>query len=60
MDFLTTNELAEYLKCSMMTLQAWRDKSIGPPYFRHGSIIRYLKSDVDEFVKKQTRLKNKE
>jgi hypothetical protein len=37
---------AELLGLSSRTLQAWRGKSVGPPYVRAGRAIRYRRRDL--------------
>jgi len=47
---LTANEAAEYLRVSPLTLQDWRHKRIGPPYFKVGKRVVYQRSDLDAFM----------
>ena len=48
---LTEREVAERLGLSVATLRAWRHRSKGPRFLRLGRSVRYLPSDVDEFVR---------
>ena len=48
---LTEREVAERLGLSVATLRAWRHRGKGPRYLRLGRSVRYLPSDVAEFVR---------
>lgn len=48
---LTEREVAEQLGLSVATLRAWRHRGKGPRFLRLGRSVRYLPSDVDEFVR---------
>ena len=48
---LTEREVAERLGLSVATLRAWRHRGKGPRFLRLGRSVRYLPSDVDEFVR---------
>jgi predicted DNA-binding transcriptional regulator AlpA len=39
-------QAAILLNLSSRTLQAWRSKSVGPPFVRAGRAIRYRRSDI--------------
>jgi excisionase family DNA binding protein len=47
----TESEVAEQLGLSVATLRAWRHRGKGPRYLRLGRSVRYLPSDVDNFVR---------
>ncbi len=47
---LTERQVAEQLGLSVATLRAWRHRGKGPRFLRLGRSVRYLPSDVDEFV----------
>lgn len=49
-ELLTPAEVAEYLGVSTATLAQWRSANKGLAYTRAGGSIRYLRSDVTEFV----------
>jgi predicted DNA-binding transcriptional regulator AlpA len=49
-DPLTEPEAAARLGLKVATLRAWRHQKKGPPFLRLGRAIRYLSSDLDEFV----------
>lgn len=53
---LTTKEAAQHLGVNYRTLESWRaDRRKGSPkYIRIGKLIRYLKSDLDEWLKRST------
>jgi excisionase family DNA binding protein len=48
---LTEREVAELLRLSVATLRAWRHKGKGPRFLRLGRSVRYLPSDVSDFVR---------
>jgi excisionase family DNA binding protein len=48
---LTERQVAEQLGLSVATLRAWRHRGKGPRFLRLGRSVRYLASDVDEFVR---------
>jgi excisionase family DNA binding protein len=47
---MTESEAAARLGMKVATLRAWRHQGRGPAFLRLGRAIRYLSSDVDEFV----------
>jgi excisionase family DNA binding protein len=47
---MTEQEVARRLRLSVATLRAWRHRRRGPRYVRLGRAVRYLVSDVDQFV----------
>lgn len=62
-ELLTTQEVADYLKMATKTLAHWRlnKEPTGPKFIRLGSgggpngLIRYRKSDVDEWIKERVK-----
>ena len=48
---LTEREVAEQLGLSVATLRAWRHRGKGPRFLRLGRSVRYLPTDVAEFVR---------
>jgi excisionase family DNA binding protein len=48
---LTERQVAEQLGLSVATLRAWRHRGEGPRFLRLGRSVRYLPSDMDEFVR---------
>ena len=48
---LTERQVSEQLGLSVATLRAWRHRGKGPRFLRLGRSVRYLPSDVDEFVR---------
>jgi excisionase family DNA binding protein len=48
---LTERQVAEQLGLSVSTLRAWRHRGKGPRFLRLGRSVRYLPSDVDEFLR---------
>jgi excisionase family DNA binding protein len=47
---LTETEAAARLGLKVPTLRAWRSQGRGPAYIRLGRAIRYLPTDIDEFL----------
>lgn len=52
-NILTTEEAAEYLKVSVITLEQWRMKkdADAPPFYKPKGKIYYLKEDLDNWIK---------
>ena len=48
---LTEREVADMLGLSVATLRAWRHRGKGPRFLRLGRSVRYLPSDVADFVR---------
>ncbi len=48
---LTECEVAELLGLSVATLRAWRHRGKGPRFLRLGRSVRYLPSDLADFVR---------
>jgi len=48
---LTESDAAAKLGLKVATLRAWRHQGRGPAFVRLGRAIRYLATDLDEFVK---------
>jgi excisionase family DNA binding protein len=48
---LTEVEAAERLGLKVATLRAWRHQGRGPAYVRLGRAVRYLASDIEEFLR---------
>ena len=48
---LTEREVAELLGLSVATLRAWRHRWKGPRFLRLGRSVRYLPSDLQDFVR---------
>jgi len=51
---LNTKEVAEYLGLAVSTILQYRVDGNGPIYFKLGHLVRYRKSDVDEWLKAKT------
>jgi len=47
---LTPREVSEYLNVRVATLAAWRYTGDGPAYVRLGRMIRYQRSDIEDYV----------
>jgi excisionase family DNA binding protein len=47
---LTESEAAARLGLKIATLRAWRHQGKGPAYLRLGRAVRYLTTDVEDFI----------
>lgn len=52
-EFLTSEEVAEWLNMSKPGLSHWRADGIGPPYLKAGRWIRYRRSAVARWIAEQ-------
>jgi excisionase family DNA binding protein len=52
-EFLTPTEVAKLLKVPVATLYAWRHKRTGPSAKQVGRHLRYLRSDLEEWIEGQ-------
>ena len=52
--YLTTREAAKLLGLAEQTIHNWRFLSRNLPYKRRGRMIRYLESDIVEFMESGT------
>ncbi len=43
-------EAADYLGCSVAALRTWKRQGRGPKYFRLGKLLRYRRTDLDEWI----------
>jgi excisionase family DNA binding protein len=48
---LTETQAAEHLGLSIATLRAWRHRGKGPRFVRFGRAVRYLRADLDAFIR---------
>ena len=48
---LIESQVAERLGLSVATLRAWRHRGTGPRFLRFGRAVRYLRADLDEFIR---------
>jgi len=48
---LNESQVAERLGLAVATLRAWRHRGTGPRFLRFGRAVRYLPSDLDEFIR---------
>jgi excisionase family DNA binding protein len=53
-EFFSEAEAAQFLCVSLSTLRRWRKSGTGPALFRFGSIIRYSRQALEEFIRKHT------
>lgn len=52
-DFLSPEELAEYLDIPTGTVYRWRQHSLGPRGLRIGRHVRYRRSEVEAWLERQ-------
>ncbi|RIL06414.1 MAG: DNA-binding protein [Proteobacteria bacterium] len=50
-EFLNTRQAAAYLSLSVPRLEIWRSRGQGPPYTRVGRIIRYSRTDLNQWMR---------
>jgi excisionase family DNA binding protein len=50
---LTEQELADYCRVSLRTVQRWRAEGIGPPVLWAGNRPRYRREDVDLWLRRR-------
>lgn len=55
MTAMKVKEAAEYMRLSHSTLNKWRVQGRGPRFQKIGRNVVYRKSDLDEWMDKQTR-----
>ena len=53
--YMTTPQAAAYLGLSPRTLESYRCRGGGPPFYVFGSVVRYLLSDVVKWASKRRR-----
>jgi hypothetical protein len=47
----TETHAAEHLGLSIATLRAWRHRGKGPRFVRFGRAVRYLRADLEAFIR---------
>ena len=50
---MTPRQLAQYLESSISALSQYRALGTGPEYFKIGKMVRYRKSDVNQWLEQQ-------
>lgn len=50
----TTLQAATYMSVAKNTVLAWRAQGKGPKYMKLEGAVRYLKQDIDEWMREQT------
>ena len=53
--FLTRTQAADFLNLNRCTLEAWAIRGGGPAFVKFGRAVRYRVSDLEVYVKQQTR-----
>jgi excisionase family DNA binding protein len=54
MDYMTTEQVAEYLQVPVNTIYKWRVLGSGPRAARVGRHLRWRRADVDQWFEEQT------
>jgi len=52
---LRTEDVANLLGVPAKTLEMWRYRGTGPRFVKLGRLVRYVESDLDEWVRSGTR-----
>lgn len=48
--FVTTQEAARFLALSPHSLECYRAKGAGPPFYKFGKAVRYAVADLDSWL----------
>lgn len=48
--FVTTETAARYLALSPHSLECYRAKGVGPPFYKFGKAVRYAVADLDAWI----------
>jgi hypothetical protein len=48
--YLTTDQTAKVVGVMPRTVRSWKNRGVGPPHIQVGGIIRYLRSDIDDWL----------
>jgi predicted DNA-binding transcriptional regulator AlpA len=51
--FMNEPELAKYFGVSERTVQGWRKRSDGPPYYKIMGNVRYDRKQIDQWLRDQ-------
>jgi excisionase family DNA binding protein len=55
--WMTTDEVAEYVKVPTDTVRSWRYRGVGPAGHRTGRHVRYHRDDVDEWMRSDAQIR---
>ena len=50
LDYLDTEQAAQFLGMSSVTLEHWRNQAIGPTFIKIGKSVRYAVTDLRSFM----------
>jgi len=50
MEWMTTEQAAEYLMVKEATMMVWRSRGDGPEFFKQAGVIRYTKESIDRWM----------
>lgn len=51
---LTIDEVAAWIRKPKATLYSWRSRGLGPPAIRVGNMLRYRRSEVEQWLEDHT------
>ena len=54
-EYLTEKQTAEYTGTKITTLRSWRNRGVGIPFVKIAGSVRYSKTDIDNYMKENTR-----
>ena len=49
-EFLTESDVAKALAVTVNAVRGWRNKGMGPAFYKIGGAVRYDKAEVDAFI----------
>ena len=55
MSLLINDQAADYLCVKPRTLESWRLQGTGPSFLKLGRLVRYLQTDLDEWLQSRQR-----
>lgn len=53
-EYMTTEQVSEYLKVPVNTLYQWRSRGVGPRAAKAGRHLRWKRSEVDRWMDDNT------
>jgi len=54
-ELMTTDEVAEHFRVNPSTVRRWRLDGVGPRFVKVGSVYRYPRAIIDEWVSDRVR-----
>ncbi len=53
-ELIDQRAMSKMLRITTKTAEAWRSRGCGPRYVKVGSLVRYRKSDIREWIRRRT------